>query len=114
MGAGCAVSMTTSWPGWFLPQISIYNRILRKTAKGGGENPILVPSQEHAHITQACIESRTQDGSPSNSLRTLWGGGSLCSLFFLLPQRISSPYNETKALQNQDLMRKVKGIRKDI
>jgi hypothetical protein len=32
------VSMTTSWLGHFLPQISIYNRILHKVEKGGKEN----------------------------------------------------------------------------
>lgn len=111
-GRECRVSMTTSWLGRFLPQISIYNRILRKAEKGGGETHLGALRGACARrINRAHIKSRTQDGSPSKASRPLWGevrrAGAV--LFSLLPQRISSLYHETKALQNRDLLVPVEG-----
>lgn len=54
MGAGCPVSMTTSWLGQFLPQISIYNSILRKAEKGGGEHT----SPHLGALTGACAHEQ--------------------------------------------------------
>lgn len=100
--------------GWFLPQISIYNRILRKAAKGGGENTSWCPHKSMHTLHKPVSKAEPKTGVPATASGPCGVGGQSLFSFFLLPRRISSPYNETKALQNQDLMPKVKGIRKDI
>lgn len=86
-GRGCIVSMTTSWLGQFLPQISIYNRILRKAEKGGGENTSWCPNQSLRTLNKPVPKTERRMGVPQQKLwRPPWGAegeqGSHCSIFF--------------------------------
>lgn len=59
--------MTTSWLGQFLPQISIYNRILRKAEKGGGENTSWCPNQSMCTLNKPVPKKERMMGSHSKS-----------------------------------------------
>lgn len=72
-----------------------------------------MPSQEHAHgtLNKPISKAEPKTEVPTKASRPLLGevrrAGAV--LFSLLPQRISSLYHETKALQNRDLLVPVEG-----
>lgn len=96
--------MTTSWLGQFLPQTSIYNRILPKAAKGGGENTSWWLCKSMCTLSKP-VSKEPLTGGPAKASETPLGagrGGSPCSLF-PSPTENQFSFQLNKGLQNQDV-----------
>lgn len=93
-GAGCRVSMTTSWLRRFPPQISIYNRILSKDEKGG-ENTSWSPHKSKHALNELVSKAEPAMGVPAKA----GGGGARCDTTHKHCSLFSPPTEDQFSLQ---------------